>query len=181
MLDLPVRHNLAFGFGFDQDFFRLGDPRLEYPPGGPLTLSFSSKDESWALWYNGSLAFWTHPEDEERQVGIFLRFGYADDETNPVEWNVAGGFGGVGPLDSRPKDRFGIGVYHIEPSQNFPLPALGIGEETGIEVFYNVHLLEGLSLTTDFQFIDTGLGGGIFVTEKPDNAWVGGLRLRLVL
>ncbi len=181
VLGLPVRHDLAFGLGFDQDFFRLADPRLEFPPGGPPALSFSSKDESWAIWYNGQLAFWTDDEDEERHAGFFLRFGYADDETNPVEWNIAGGIGGVGVLDCRPKDRFGVGVYHLEPSDGFPLPALGIGEETGFEIFYNIHLLEGLSLTADFQYIDTGLGGGLLVTEKPDDAWVGGLRLRFVL
>ena len=63
----------------------------------------------------------------------------------------------------------------------FPLPALGIGEETGFEIFYNIHLLPGLTLTADFQYIDTGLGVGPLVTEEPDDAWVGGLRLRLVL
>jgi len=181
VLDFPVRHDLAFGLGFDQDFFRLEEPRLEFPPGGLPLLNFSSKDESWAIWYNGQLAFWTHAEDEERQAGFFFRFGYADDETNPVEWNIAGGIGGSGALDCRPKDRFGIGVYHIEPSDGFPLPAIGIAEETGFEIFYNIHLLPGLTLTADFQYIDTGLGGGPLVIEKPDDAWVGGLRLRLVL
>jgi len=181
LLDLPVRHDLAFGVGFDQDFFRLEEPRLEFPPGGPPRIGFSSKDESWAIWYNGQLAFWTDDEDEERQAGFFFRFGYADDETNPVEWNIAGGIGGVGVLDCRPKDRFGIGVYHIEPSDGFPLPAIGIGEETGFEIFYNFHLLPGLTVTADFQYVDTGLGGGPLVTKKPDDAWVGGLRLRLVL
>ncbi len=181
VLDLPVRHVLAFALGFDSDFARLDEPRLDFPPGGPPVLSFSSKDESWAFWYNGQLAFWTDDGDEERQAGLFLRFGYADDETNPVEWNFAAGIGGVGVLDFRPKDRFGIGVYHIEPSDGFPLPALGIQEETGFEVFYNIHLLQGLSLTADLQYIDTGLGNGLLVTQRPDDAWVGGLRLRLVL
>jgi len=181
VLDFPVRHVLSFGLAFDQDFFRLEDPRLEFPPSAPPFLRFSSKDESWAIWYNGQLAFWTHDDDAERQAGFFFRFGYADDETNPVEWNIAGGIGGVGVLDCRPKDRFGIGVYHIEPSNGFPLPEIGIGEETGFEIFYNIHLLQGLTLTADFQYIDTALGSGPLVTEKPDDVWVGGLRLRLVL
>ncbi len=182
VLELPVRHVVAFALGFDNDFFKLGElPRLEFPPGGPPSLRFSTKDESWALWYNGQLTFWTDREDAERNAGIFFRFGYADDETNPVEWNLAAGVGGVGVLDCRPKDRFGIGVYHLEPSNGFPLPALGIAEETGFEIFYNIHLLQGLTLTADFQYIDTGLGSGPLVAEKPDDAWVGGLRLRLVL
>ena len=179
---LPVRHVLGFGLGFDNDFFRLGEePRLVFPPGGPPSLKFSTKDESWAFWYNGQLAFWMHPDDEERQLGLFWRFGYADDETNPIEWNLAGGLGGVGPLAVRPRDRFGIGVYHLEPSDNFPLPALGVEEETGFEIFYTLQLLPGLAFTADLQYIATGLGNGPLVNETPDNAWVGGLRLRLVL
>jgi carbohydrate-selective porin OprB len=86
----------------------------------------------------------------------------------------------VGLLDCRPRDRFGIGIYHIEPSDGFPLPALGIGEETGFEMFYSVQLLEAVTVTADFQYIDTALGGGPLVLEKPDDAWVGGLRLRVV-
>jgi porin len=182
VLTLPMRHVLSFGIGFDNDFFRLGEePRLILPPGGPPSLQFSTKDESWAFWYNGQLALWSHPSDEERQVGLFWRFGYADDETNFIEWNVAGGLGGVGLLDLRPRDRFGIGVYHLEPSDNFPLPALGIQEETGFEMFYTLQLFQGLALTADLQYIDTGLGDGPLVRETPDNVWVGGLRLRLVL
>ncbi len=181
-LTLAVRHVFAFGLGFDNDFFRLGrEPRLVFPPGGPLSLEFATKDESWAFWYNGQLTVWAHPNDEERQVGLFWRVGYADDETNPIEWNLAGGFGGVGPFAVRPRDRFGIGVYHLEPSDKFPLPALGIEEETGFEIFYTLQLLQGLALTADLQYIDTGLGNGPLVITPPDNAWVGGLRLRLVL
>jgi len=182
ILKVPLRHVLSFGVGFDNDFFRFGElPRVEFPPGAPPQLRFSSKDESWAFWYNGQLDAWTHPEDEDRKAGLFLRFGYADDETNPIEWNFAVGVGGTGVFDLRPRDRFGIGVYHLEASDNFPLPALGIGDETGFEVFYNAELMLGVELTADLQYIDSAFGNGPLVTETPDNVWVGGLRLRLVL
>ena len=182
VLDLPMRHVLAFGLGFDNDFYKLGNEhRFEFPVGADPSLKFSSKDESWALWYNGQLALWTHPDDEERQLGLFFRFGYADDETNLIEWNLAGGLVGLGLFDMRPRDRFGIGVYHLEPSDKFPLPQLGIKEETGFEIFYTFQLLPGVALTTDLQYIDTGRGNGLLVTETPNNAWIGGIRLRLVL
>jgi porin len=181
--DLPVRHVAAFVLGFDNDFYRLGeDPRLEFPPGGGLpSLRFSTKDESWAFYYNGQLALWTHPNDEERKWGLFLRFGYADDETNPFEWNIAAGLGGMGVSDCRPRDRFGIGIYHVEPSDKSPLPQIGFKEETGYEVFYTFELLPGVALTTDLQYIENGLSNGPLVTETPDDTWIGGLRLRFVL
>ena len=181
--DLPAKHVLTFALGFDNDFYKLGsEPRLEFPPGGGLpSVKFSSKDESWAFWYNGQLTFWTHPDNEERNAGFFLRFGYADDETNPIEWNLAGGIGGVGLFDNRPYDRYGIGIFHTEPSDKSPLPLFGIQEETGCEMFYSFQIMPAVALTFDLQYIDTGLGDGLLVTETPDDAWVGGLRLRIVL
>lgn len=182
VLGLGMRHDLAFGLGFDNDFFRLGElPRLEFPPGGPPRLRFSTKDESWAVWYNGQLDVWTHAGDEERKAGFFVRFGYADDETNPIEWNLAGGVGAYGVFDLRPRDRFGVGVYHLEASDQFPLPAFGIGDETGVEVFYDAELWRGVNLTADLQYVDSAFGSGPLVTDTPDDAWVGGLRLRIVL
>jgi len=180
---LPIRHVIAYGLGFNNDFFRLGDePRIEFTPGGRRpSVKFSKKDDSWAFWYNGQLAFWCHPDDEERRSGLFLRFGYADDKTNPIKWNIAGGIGGTGMFDKRPRDRYGIGIYHIEPSDKFPLPQLGIKEETGVEMFYNFKLLPEIELTLDLQYIDTGLGNGRFVTKTPSDAWVGGIRLRFIL
>jgi porin len=180
--DMPARHVLTFALGYDQDFFELGgDHRFQLPPSGIPSLKFSTKDESWAFWYNGQLAFRTYPNDEERQSGIFWRFGYADDKTNPIEWNIAGGVGGVGLFDSRPRDRYGIGVFHIEPSNKGRLGLFGIQEETGAEIFYTFQLMPHIALTLDLQYVDTGLGNGLFVTDTPDDPWVGGLRLRFVL
>jgi porin len=180
--NLPARHVLTFALGYDQDFFELGgDHRFQLPPSWIPSFKFSTKDESWAFWYNGQLAFWTHPNDEDRQTGIFCRFGYADDKTNPIEWNIAGGVGGVGLFDSRPRDRYGIGLFHIEPSDKGRLDLLGIQEETGAEIFYTFQLMPHIALTFDLQYIDTGLGNGRFVTDTPDSPWVSGLRLRFVL
>jgi hypothetical protein len=87
----------------------------------------------------------------------------------------------VGTLDLRPRERLGMGIYHLEPSDGFPLPQLGLQEETGFELFYNVELWQGVNLTVDFQYIDSAFGSGPLVTETADDAWIGGLRLRIVL
>ena len=47
-------------------------------------------------------------------------------------------------------------------------------------MFYNLHLIRGVTLSADLQYIDTSFGAGDFVTRTPDDAWVGGLRLRIV-
>ncbi|MEN8181029.1 MAG: carbohydrate porin [Myxococcota bacterium] len=66
-----------------------------------------------------------------------------------------------------------------------PLPsrlvALGVEEETGFEAFYNAEIWRGVNLTVDLQYIDSAFGSGPLVRDTPDNAWIGGLRLRIVL
>ena len=59
VLNLPAKHVLTFALGFDNDFFKPGsDLRLGFPPGGGIpSVKFSTKDESWAFWYNGHMAF----------------------------------------------------------------------------------------------------------------------------
>lgn len=161
---LSARHVVGFRIGFDKDFLRRGDlPRLELPPDAPPRLRFSTKDESWAFWYNGQLDLWIDDTDDERRARLFLRSGYADDETNFIQWDLAAGVGGMGVLDLRPRDRFGIGVYHLEPSNELPLPQFGVGEETNVEVFYNAELLKGVNLTADLQYIDPSFGSGSLI------------------
>ena len=62
--------------------------------------------------------------------------------------------------DSSSGPMLGMRGLELEPSDGFPLVEIRIGEETGFEIFYNIHLLQGLTLTADLQYIDTGLGSG---------------------
>jgi hypothetical protein len=68
------------------------------------------------------------------------------------------------PIDIRPRDRFGIGVYHLRPSDNIPLPQLGVEEKTGFDVFYNAELWPGMNLTAHPKYIDSAFGNGTLVT-----------------
>lgn len=55
------------------------------------------------------------------------------------------------------------------------------GEKIGVEVFCNLHLMQGVTLFADLQCIDSSLGDGILGPSTPDGAWGDGLRLRIVL
>jgi len=54
-------------------------------------------------------------------------------------------------------------------------------EETGFEIFYTAEVWRGVNLTADLQYVDQALGNGPLVSRTPDDAWVGGLRLRIAL
>lgn len=48
-------------------------------------------------------------------------------------------------------------------------------------MFYSAELWKGVHLTTDLQYIDGSFGNGLLVVETPDNVWIAGLRLRVIL
>jgi porin len=45
-------------------------------------------------------------------IGLFARLGFADEQTNPIEWAVSGGIGGRGLVPGRHNDTFGLGYYY---------------------------------------------------------------------
>jgi porin len=73
--------------------------------------SIKTDKDSWAVYWNG---FQYLQGDEKRGWGVFGRFGFSDGDPNLIAWSMASGIGGVGLLPSREKDRWGVGVYHLQ-------------------------------------------------------------------
>ena len=148
-------HVLGFIYGFDQDFSEFDlDPGAVFRslfPGQTLP----TEDEAWALYYNGHQ--YLHAQDG-RQWGVFVRASVSDGDANPVDWTMAAGFGGTGLLRTRPKDTWGIGVYHLELVKGALFQLLDVNDETGFEVFYNFEVTPWLHVTADLQVIDTAVG-----------------------
>jgi porin len=76
-----------------------------------------------------------------------------------IQWQVRLiGIGGFSPIPGRPADRFGIGAFYcgysdsLKPPQGLP-PLLNIGDEYGLEVFYNYAVTNWFRLTADLQVI----------------------------
>ena len=87
---------------------------------------------------------------------------------------LSAGLGGTGVIPSRPNDRFGIGVFHLEVSDLFIEPRVGIGDEQGIEAFYNMAVLPWLGVTADVQRVNGTL-------QSADSAWIVSGRLNVAL
>jgi porin len=93
----------------------------------------------------------------DKGIGIFGRYGIADSASNPVMRFYSAGVGGKGIVPLRPNDTFGIGGYYI----NISNPSLTIlrrtvsllGDEEGLEAYYNIALTKWFILTPDIQFI----------------------------
>lgn len=157
----------AATYSVDQERLRItDDPRIllaDHVAGVPLT----STEDSWSVFWNG---FQYLSGDETGGWGIFGRLGLSDGDPNPIRWTGATGIGGVGLIPGRDKDRWGIGIFHQDFTDEGVLPTLGIESETGGEIFYNIALCYGTNLTFDVQVVDSAI-------PRADTVVVFGARL----
>ncbi|WP_028745902.1 carbohydrate porin [Rhizobium mesoamericanum] len=93
-------------------------------------------------------------------VGVFGRFGFAPQDTNPISRYASVGLFAHGLLDSRPYDSFGAGYYYnaISPDLKDSVQTLTGGEarmkdEKGTEVFYDFALSPAMRLIASYQHI----------------------------
>lgn len=178
--DLPGGFNVGGIYAWANDFVHFG--KLLFTPGEGLAVSRQS--DTWAAY----LSAWQYLYVEEKSdapiragdgkpdrqgVGLFARFGFADRDTNPVEWTINGGVGGRGILPGRDNDQFGIGYYYTSLRSSRFLNAVGIDDYTqGFESYYNIALTPAALLTVDAQVVESP-------SKAADTAVVLGVRLHL--
>lgn len=171
--NLPGRH-LFGGTYSDRDVALLGQDRrtlLEWLLGlGPL----EEQAGSWSFYYNFHQYLFTEEQDPTQGVGIFGRFGAADEDTSVVGQFYSIGIGGKGIIDGRDQDRFGAGYFHTVLSDELPnlISPLLFDDVDGVEVFYNIEVNPWLHITPDFQYINPG-------DNRIDDTYVAGIRMKI--
>jgi len=183
---LPGKQTVGFVYGFDRKKLDFGaDPRLQLSSLLTAGEAIKTNADTWALFYNAHQYL---QGDAKGGWGPFLRAGVSDGHPNPVKWNVAFGFGGIGVGSWRSHDTWGVGGYALGASNEAVLNRLGIHDETGFEAFYNAAVTPWLQVTADVQYINSALTGaglpalGPFPAVNlpgPKDAWVVGFRTRL--
>ncbi len=143
---------------------------LDFIKTGALNLQKS--DDSWSFYYNFDQYFYTEDGDSEQGVGLFGRFGVADDKTHPIEQTYNIGIGGKGIIPGRDKDTFGVGYFYLKLSDKLPSAFNLLDDSQGVEVFYNAEVLPWLHVTPDFQYIDSGL-------QTNDSAYIFGIMTKV--
>jgi porin len=104
----------------------------------------------------------------------FGNFGISDGKPNPVQWSAIFGIDGSSPLRSRKLDTFGIAYYYLGFSDDFKEVARAItpvGDERGLELFYNVAVTPWCHITSDLQVITP-------ILEHAQTSLVLGLRAK---
>jgi porin len=178
---LPGGANLGGLYSFDQDFAQIGG-ELIFPPQGGLALT--TEDDTWAVY--GSLwqyLFVEGPADgrvdlsngvqDLQGIGVFARVGFADEDTNPIEWTASAGLAGRGVLPSRDDDTLGLAYYYNSVQETRVGGFLGLDDHAqGLEFYYNLALTPAANLTFDVQVTDD-------IFPNSDTAVILGARLSL--
>ena len=176
--NLPGGMNLGFLYSFDQDFARLNS-RLIFEPGEGLTIP--DEDSTWAVYWSAWQYVFTRETQkrvidvhdgraDQEGIGLFARVGFADEDTNPLEWSVSVGIGGRGLIPSRHNDTFGIGYYYTSIQDTRLFSALRIEDSTqGFESYYDIAVTPACRVTLDVQLVESA-------SSRVDTATVLGMR-----
>ena len=89
------------------------------------------------------------PEDTQG-LGLFARYGLADDKVNEVHYFWSAGCQYQGLVPSRDDDVLGLAIAQGRLSSDAAAMA---GRETAIELYYNIQIAPWLSVTPSVQFI----------------------------
>jgi porin len=136
----------------------------------------SQSSGDWAFWYDFDQFIHQDQADPKQGWGIFGRFGWSPGVYNPVGQYYCAGVGGTGLIPTRPRDRYGIGYYLMNLSNDLP-GLYGANVEQGVEVFYNIEVTPWLHITPDIQVIVSP--GGATGDNEREPAIVYGLRAQV--
>ncbi len=145
-------HQLFCGTWSSRDYVSLDqDPRIILP-----RVAIARTSGTWAFNWNTDQALWVNPTNPQQHCGYFARAGFADPNSNPVQYFLSAGLGGTSPL--RDNDGFGVGYYHVGTSGKIdPLIQAvlgGFGDAQGVEMFYRAQINRSIAITPDFQWLD---------------------------
>jgi porin len=134
---------------------------------------FQRTSGAWVVYYNFDQYLYQTKDQagKDQGWGVFGRFGISDGNPNPLHYFWSVGLGGKGIIPPRPNDSFGVGYYYITTSNANVARVVGLNDEQGMEVFYNIAITPWCHLTPDMQYID-----GARANAEP--AWVMGVRLK---
>lgn len=152
------------------DFSTLSDPRLILPPSTGVA-PVEKENSSWSVYYNLS-QYICYDKATGKGWGAFGRLGFADEKTSPVDFFISGGLGGDSPISGRENDRWGIGYFYAETSDdlsNIITDRVLEGDEHGMEIYYDFEITPWCRLAADLQIISP-------IQKRADTATVLGFR-----
>jgi porin len=147
--------------------------------------SLPRENDSWSFYYNFHQYLFIEPGQDTKGkgvnpdqnmlqgIGLFGRFGYADNKTSPVQAFYSIGVGGRGIIPGRDNDTFGVGYFYTSLSSELPrVVRRRFGDARGVEIYYNIEVTPWLHITPDIQIVDPS-------NKSVDKAVVFGVRAKI--
>jgi porin len=117
--------------------------------------------------------FWQAPSNPERKANFMIGGTVRPDNPQFSQYNLFGNVEVFGLMDSRPRDRMGVGAWWNSISDNFEdlvSPVVDLQDQYGMEVYYNYEVNKWLHVSPDLQVVQ-------LVQEDTDTAVIAGLRV----
>ncbi len=172
---VPVRPVSRLFFPKPPQFFgrswRL--PSLLLPGVKRLIAPDATNSQNWAFWYDFDQYLYQSPEDPTQGFGLFGSFGLTPGNWFPISQTYTLGLGGRGLIHGRPGDRYGVGYYCLNLSDDIPA-LFDVNAEQGVEVYYNIEVTPWCHITPDLQIIADPGGSG-----RRDMSIVYGVRMQM--
>ena len=165
-----------FGLIYSRKAFTVlnqGLDAIQIIPGEGLVLNLDTRPDDWCLYYNFDQYLYTEADDPKQGVGVFGRFGWTTGEANPFQQFYSLGLGGKGILSGRDNDRFGLGYFCLNFSDDIP-KLFNVNSTQGVELFYNIQITPWLTVTPDLQVLHDPGGN-----NDRNTAIVGGIRIHM--
>ena len=132
-------------------------PQLQLPP--ELRVAPRTQAEPWYLSYSFQQYLQHNADDPSKGWGVFGQFAIASGNPNPFDGHWFLGVGGNSPLPGRSDDLWGVAYFEYKLDSGLRRAAIqdfgiGLGSESGVEIYYNVAVTPWLRITGDLQFIN---------------------------
>lgn len=137
--------------GFRTNFFdQKGVYRFEYWYDGRDLQSLDGADQD-----DGRVGFaLSFDQNITEKFGVFLRYGYGNQQEFTPQQYWSAGFVWTGPIPTRPKDDFAIGVVqNVFSSQRDTTVDNAADNETLIEAYYNIYLTQWAQIQPMVQMV----------------------------
>jgi porin len=180
--ELPGGFGVVGSYAADSDFQNV-QGGLVFTPGEGLAPA--TGDSSWFVSADAWQYVWLKDAAKEsaidvangkqdlQGIGVFIRAGFADQDTNPLKFTLSSGIGGKGIIPSRDHDTMGVAyAYNRIQTSRFTDRAEIESDTQAFECYYNMVLTPATHLTLNVQIVDP-------LQSEFDTAVVLGARLNI--
>lgn len=176
---LPGGQSVAATYAADNEFKEVAGGLVFQPGEG---LAPAKTDETWFVSWDLWQYLWINQPAQKpidiangtqdlQGLGAFVRVGFGDEDSNPIDYTIAAGLGARGVIPVRDHDTMGIGYAYSRIRESRLTSVLSLESHSqAFEAYYNIEVTPATHLSLDVQVVDS-------IASTSDTAVLVGARL----